>query len=415
MWIRPISLGLVTALTLLVSGCNPPAPSASPPTTVSPTAATDREQIPPTSVSGSRTETAQAGQNLLLGNPSDASTSSDNYLVERAEHSLSYSKSNGGPNWVAWHLDRSDLGSARRSSFMPDPLLPPDMQIRPNDYRGSGYDRGHVCPSGDRTRNHNSNQATFVMSNMLPQAAELNREVWKRLEEYERSLARSGNELYIYAGGSGSAGRIAGGRINVPAICWKIIVALPVGEDDLSRVDSDTRVIAVAMPNRDRPEIGASRWAQWITTVDQIEKSTGFNFLSALPPAIEGALEQKRDSGRARVSAREAGNAVPLTPESSTPAPSIGTPETAVQPVSPPSPTGSSGSGQIPSGSVTGETGPSREVPAPTRNEVTVWVNTRSGIYHYPGTRYYGKTREGSYMSEGQAQAGGYRAAQNGQ
>lgn len=256
---------------------------------------------PTTNTQVARTQSAsQAGENggLLLGNPSMAGSAPDNYLLERPYHALSYNRSNGGPNWVAWHLDREDLGDTRRSSFMPDPLLPSAWQIRPSDYRGSGYDRGHVCPSGDRTSSKTANQATFVMSNMLPQAPALNQQVWKDLEEYERDLTKK-NELYIFAGGNGSAERIAGGKVNVPTVCWKIMVVLPRGNNDMSRINASTRVIAVSMPNRQRDEIADSKWSQWITSVDQLEKTTGYDFLSNLPDNIERVLEKNVDSGRA--------------------------------------------------------------------------------------------------------------------
>lgn len=254
----------------------------------------------PDSDASSETLLAAGADNssLLLGNPSNAGSKADDCLIERPQHAMSYNASNGGPNWVAWHLEKRDLGKVRRGDFLPDPLLPPDLQIRPTDYRGSGYDRGHVCPSGDRTRTRRDNTATFVMSNMLPQAAALNQHVWKDLEDYSRSLVRT-NELYIVAGGSGSAERIARGKVNVPTVCWKIIVVLPLGDNDLNRITAKTRVIAVSMPNRDRAEIAESKWSDWITSVAQIEKTTGYDFLSALPDNIERVLEQKVDSGRA--------------------------------------------------------------------------------------------------------------------
>lgn len=236
--------------------------------------------------------------NLLLGNPSGAGTDPNNYLLTRPQYTLSYNRSNGEANWVSWHVDKSDLGPAKRGTFHPDPLLPPDWQIRPTDYRGSGYDRGHICPSGDRTSTRENNDATFNMSNMLPQAKALNEKVWKKLEDYERSLLKK-NEIYVIAGGSGTAGRIGQDKVNVPAVCWKIIVVLPRGTGDLARITANTRVIAVSMPNRERDEIGDSRWADWITTVDQIEKTTGYDFLSAVPTEIQDALESQKDSGRA--------------------------------------------------------------------------------------------------------------------
>lgn len=318
--------------------------------------------------------------NRALGNPSAAARDANNLLLERPQHAMSYNASNGGPNWVAWHLDQNDLGSARRSQFMPDPMLPAALQIRPNDYRGAGYDRGHVCPSGDRTRDSAFNQGTFVMSNMLPQAAALNRQVWRKLEEYERTLAKSGNELYIVAGGAGSISRI-GGKINIPDVCWKILVVLPNGDNDLARINSSTRVIAVSMPNRDRAEIGQSQWAQWITTPAQIERTTGLKFFTNLPSVVRNALEAKKDSGRATAS-RAGRN---LADSSATPMPQM---ETTRAPVGS-APTVASGE--------------------------KVWVNTKTGVYHMPGTRWYGATKEGQYMERAAADAAGYHAAKNGE
>jgi endonuclease G len=348
----------------------------------------------------------QDNSNLLLGNPSRARSIPDNFLVERPQHAMSYNRSNGGPNWVSWRLEKSDLGTVRRGDFLPDPLLPSDMQIRPSDYRGSGYDRGHVCPSGDRTRSREDNTATFVMSNMLPQAAALNQQVWADLENYSRSLVRSGaNELYTIAGGWGSAERIANGKVNVPSVCWKIILVLPQGKNDLQRINADTRVIAVSMPNRERQEIADSKWSQWITSVAQLEKTTGYDFLSALPDSIERALEQKVDSGRAGVAAR------PRNPEVSRIASRSAVTQSEFQSRTVSTvPTIERSAPQVVERSVTA---PSTAVEPAAATQV--WVNKKSGVYHHPGARWYGNTKEGAYMSEPQAVAQGYRAAQNGQ
>ncbi len=235
--------------------------------------------------------------NVLLGFPGAAARNPDSYLVERPQYAMSYNKDDGGPNWVSWHTDTSTLGDVQRGNFRPDPLLPDDWQIRPTDYRGSGYDRGHVCPSGDRTATKEDNDATFVMSNMLPQTAALNQHVWKDLEDYCRDLANQGNELYITAGGVGSAKRIGKGKINVPTDCWKVIVVLPAGDSDLSRIDSSTRVIAVLMPNQQNKQIEKSDWPQYATSVAQIEKVTNFDFFPNVPANVRRQLLAKVDRG----------------------------------------------------------------------------------------------------------------------
>jgi endonuclease G, mitochondrial len=252
-------------------------------------------------------------ENLLLGNPSSANaTDANNLLVEHPEFSLSYNKSNGGPNWVSWHLDSDDRGrNGRSNNFRPDPLLPPDSQIRPTDYRGSGYDRGHMCPSADRTATAESNSATFLMSNMLPQTGDLNRQVWRKFEEYCRSQLRGGaNEIYLLSGGVGSIKRIANDKVNVPGSCWKIAVFLPVGSDDLSRITAETRVVSILIPNETGPEIAEADWRQYLTSVDKIEELTGYDFLSAVSPTIQKELEARIDGGRAPAT-REGANAEP--------------------------------------------------------------------------------------------------------
>jgi endonuclease G, mitochondrial len=236
--------------------------------------------------------------NSALGNPSNA-TSNDpqNTLVARPQFVLSHHQRNGGPNWVSWHLQRSDLGRTRRTNaFMPDPLLPSNARIRPSDYQGSGFDRGHQCPSGDRTGSRPNNEATFVMSNMLPQEADLNQRVWEGLESYCRDLVRRGNELYIICGGHGTRGTIAQGKVNIPLHCWKVIVVLPEGGNDLQRINNGTRVIAVDIPNADG--IDNRTWRNFIVTIDMVEAATGFDFLSNLSEDMQSTLEAKLDTGR---------------------------------------------------------------------------------------------------------------------
>jgi endonuclease G len=248
-------------------------------------------------------------ENLALGNPSQAKAfvegaeknDLDNLLIEHPAFTLAYDNSNGGPKWVSWHLAQTDRGkSGRGNDFRPDALLPESSRIRPSDYRGSGYDRGHVCPSGDRTADKALNSTTFLMSNMLPQTPDLNRQLWRKFEEYCRTQLRDGaNEMYLVSGGNGSLERIADGKVNVPTECWKVVVVLQTGEDDLKRIDKDTRVIAVLMPNKNGTEISKGAWRDYLTSVDKIEEATGLDLLSNLPVELQAILETRVDTGRA--------------------------------------------------------------------------------------------------------------------
>jgi endonuclease G, mitochondrial len=235
---------------------------------------------------------------LALGNPSGATSSTTNptnYLIQRPQYALSYHRDNGIPNWVSWHLEARDIGSVSRSDFQPDNSLPSGWyRVQPGDYTGSGYDRGHMTPSGDRTATTSANQATFLMSNIIPQAPDNNQGPWAALEVYCRDLAKAGNELYIISGGDDSLGTIAGGKVRIPAFTWKVIVVLPQGSNDLSRINTSTRVIAVSMPNRQG--IRNNSWRQYRYSIDQIETWTGYNFLSNVSSSIQSVIESRVDT-----------------------------------------------------------------------------------------------------------------------
>jgi len=236
--------------------------------------------------------------NLALGNPSGAATDTNNFLLSKPQYTLSFNRRTGTPNWVSWRTSAASLGSEGRSNrFHPDDALPAESQILPSDYKGSGYDRGHMCPSGDRTNSPEDNDATFAMSNMVPQTPSLNRHVWESFENYARDLVRSGNEVYQVAGPAGNGGTIAGGRVVIPVGCWKMIVVLPTSGGTLRHIDAQTRVIAVAIPNTFDSALETADWRSYRTTPLKIERATHLDLFSNLSPQLKSALEQKTDAG----------------------------------------------------------------------------------------------------------------------
>jgi endonuclease G len=243
--------------------------------------------------------TAPGGnRNLLLGNPSGAvhdPSQPTNYLIERPQYVLSYNRDRGIPNWVSWQLTQQDLGEARRSNiFVSDTTLPQGwFRVATDDYTGSGYDRGHLAPSADRTATQKDNEATFILTNILPQAPDNNRNTWENLESFSRDLVEKGHVLYIIAGGDCVNGTIAKGKIAVPRYTWMIIVVMPQGESDVSRITADTPVIAVRIPNGLKDKLGD--WDQYRVTVASIEEATGYHFFTNLPPDVQSALKSRVD------------------------------------------------------------------------------------------------------------------------
>ncbi len=233
---------------------------------------------------------------LALGNPSGATENTsnpDNYLLENDFYAVSYNRRKGIPNWVAWRLTKSDFGeTARQNDFRPDERLPSNWEkITPVDYSGSGFDRGHLCPSADRSNSIKANSETFLMTNMTPQTHDLNAGPWEKLESYSRSMARRNVMLYIIAGQYGDKGKIKN-KITVPTNFWKIIVVLP-NNADVSSIDQNTRVIAVDMPNSEG--VQNENWRKFRTTVRQIEQRTNYNFFSNLPENARNSLKTKVD------------------------------------------------------------------------------------------------------------------------
>jgi len=232
---------------------------------------------------------------LEFGVPADGD-SSDDILLNKTEYSLSYNSARGGPNWVSWDLNATHFGPADRCDcFSADPTLPGGATvITTSDYTGSGYSRGHMVMSEQRTQTDAENEATFLMTNVLPQLQDMNGGPWLDFENYTNDLARSsGREVYNIAGGVYSATPQTlkdAGRVAIPTHTWKIIVVMDLGEglDDVAGA-GDIEVIAVMMPNVSG--IQSNDWPMYRTSVDAIEAATGYDFLSLLPDVIETAVE----------------------------------------------------------------------------------------------------------------------------
>jgi endonuclease G len=238
---------------------------------------------------------------MQLGNPSNATADTNNhshYLMQRSVLAEDYNDTLRQPNWVSWDLTTTDVGSSGRSStFYQDTSLPPGFyQVKPTDYSGSGYDRGHMCPSADRTDTVANNDAVFFMSNIIPQTPDNNQGWWANLEDDCRTIAAAGNELLITSGPSGfGTNKInAAGQVYIASNVWKIIVVVPNGSGTaLSRITAATRVIAVNTPNT--AGVRSTPWTNFLTSVNQIQTNTGYTFFTTLPTYTASVLRAKID------------------------------------------------------------------------------------------------------------------------
>jgi endonuclease G, mitochondrial len=255
---------------------------------------------------------------ILLGNPTGAVTNavySLNYLKNSNFYKIGYNEPRGVSNWVAWHLQSEDVGSTpRQDDFRPDNDLPSSYyKVQTVSYNSIGFDRGHYCPSGDRTSTTTANSSTFLMTNMVPQAPNLNQGPWDGLENFIRTTLVGGNkEAFIVMGSFGSGGynatgtlvnSVDAGRVTVPKKIWKVILVMPKGNNDLTRLDTSATVLAVNMPNDNRlystGNPGRDAWRNYVTTVANLETDVNaggdyfLDLFKSLPAATKTYLKGK--------------------------------------------------------------------------------------------------------------------------
>ncbi|MFM8363986.1 MAG: DNA/RNA non-specific endonuclease, partial [Verrucomicrobiota bacterium] len=238
-----------------------------------------------------------------LGRPTDAAadaTRRTDYLIPRSQFVISYNDDTRQANWVGWSLSNADRGLTDRTDAWSVETMLPSGYLRVGTATfGTGWDRGHMSPSADRTLTYADNAATFVMSNIVPQASRNNQGLWGDFEDYCRTLSNDGSEIVIVSGPGQFGGSMLSNGMAIPGSVWKIAVKVPAGNGTAAqRVNTSTRVIALLTPNINDPNLGS--WQGYITSVEEIEAVTGFEFfrdIKALNPALATYLKNVVDTG----------------------------------------------------------------------------------------------------------------------
>jgi DNA/RNA endonuclease G (NUC1) len=247
--------------------------------------------------------------NLEFGAPGPTG-GADNFLVRRRQFAASYNASRGQPNWVSYEYDsrQTQGGTDRCDCFTTDPLvvaagLP---AVTTADYVGSGYSRGHLARSADRTRTNVENAATFYLTNIVPQNQDQNGGPWAAVENLLGDSVRAGRAVYIAAGpqfNTPAALRYLNnaGKVAIPDSTWKVALVvgrdpatgLPRGVGDIASWDdlAGVSVIAVMMPNVGFAQGLNADWRTYRRTVDQVEAVTGFDVLALLRAPYQTAIE----------------------------------------------------------------------------------------------------------------------------
>ncbi len=209
-------------------------------------------------------------------------------LLKRRTYTVSYNRELKVPNWVAWELNRERLveRESRTDKFLPDPDLPESEAVTTDDYKRSGWDRGHMCPAADNRWHWRAMQESFYMTNICPQHHNLNRGDWKELEDDCREWAEKEGRIYIACGPIFYKGkhRTIGHehKVAVPDAFFKVILC----------ADSrPPRAIGFIYKNT----AGNHPLDHYVNSVDQVERITGIDFFPALPDDIEKKVEASYD------------------------------------------------------------------------------------------------------------------------
>ncbi|MCC5835353.1 MAG: DNA/RNA non-specific endonuclease [Opitutales bacterium] len=205
-------------------------------------------------------------------------------ILENQGFLLGYDEDRGNPAWVSYRAFQPDSMDAtpRPERFTPDNRT--RARVHPDLYTNSGFDRGHMAPNFAIAVMHGpeAQEETFLMSNIIPQSPNLNRRVWRDLEQrIIRRYARRFSEVWIITGPiyPEQGKQHLANRVAVPKACFKIII---------DEHDNGLRALAFIIP---QSVSGNEDPEQFLTSIREIETRTGLNFLSALDPEVQDTLE----------------------------------------------------------------------------------------------------------------------------
>ncbi|MBF9015885.1 MULTISPECIES: DNA/RNA non-specific endonuclease [unclassified Oceanispirochaeta] len=203
-------------------------------------------------------------------------------VVEREFYTLQYNEAFEQADWVAYELTLEEVEGQvdRKDAFRSDPEVS-TASASLKDYKGSGYDRGHLAPAADMKMTAQSMADSFYMSNMSPQSPSLNRGIWKELEGKVRKWAVENKAVYIVTGPvltEDSYPVIGPNRVAVPDYYYKVI---------LDYREPELKGIAFILPNRRRE----GDLEEFALTIDEAEEATGLDFFPLLPDDAEAEIE----------------------------------------------------------------------------------------------------------------------------
>ena len=220
---------------------------------------------------------AGPGAPLLAGNDE---------IIEHSYYTLAYNEQHEQADWVFYKLEAEYLqvkSNERKDNFREDPFVSTGSAAL-KDYKGSGYDRGHLLPAADMSWSEAALSETFFMSNMSPQAPSFNRGIWKKLETQVRDWALQHDDLYVVTGPVLQQGlaTIGENAVSVPPFYYKVILDYnPPEYKGIGFVMANEKLIG---------DLGT-----YAVTIDSVEVLTGIDFFYSLPDDFEAQVESSID------------------------------------------------------------------------------------------------------------------------
>ena len=225
-------------------------------------------------------------QNVYLYNievPAIKDNRSDRVITHKG-YTVSYNYDWKIPNWVAYELTDIEVQGEvpRYDKFKPDPMVPQFATATINDYKYSGYDRGHMAPAADMKWDEQAMRESFYLSNICPQNPNLNGGVWKDLEEQVRDLAMEKGRIFVVCGPivTDDSNTIGDNKVVVPQAFFKVL---------LQEDNGETHTIGFIYENKS----GRKPMSTYAMTVDEVEEITNIDFFPSLPNDIEKRTESE--------------------------------------------------------------------------------------------------------------------------
>ncbi|MFD2568292.1 DNA/RNA non-specific endonuclease [Pseudotenacibaculum haliotis] len=208
-----------------------------------------------------------------------------NQIIVRPYYTLSYNNTHEQADWVAYTIYplHDSLRVKRKDRFREDPMVLSGSATL-KDYKGSGYDRGHLAPSKAMSFSTEAMDASFFMSNMSPQLPGFNRGIWKKLEAQVLDWSKKSDSLYVVTGPvfDSPIGTIGENKVTIPNSYYKTIIRFK---------DNSISGLAFLLENKK----SSASYFDYVTSIDSIEKVTGIDFYHLLNSEEQNRIEANKD------------------------------------------------------------------------------------------------------------------------